>query len=175
MSKHVCVIDHSGVRHFHLIANQGSDEVTVTVDLRKGRDFDAYFRWHIERFGDAKDIHEAINTWIEEDNKYKFLYGMMELRLSGMTYKAIGGLCGMSSQKVSVLIKPLEREYVIRCDENIKKIQDILVRKDPEYDFMTDRRTVIQEMCAMVLGGEEMKQTLEQLCNMNLSTTPTPQ
>ena len=170
MSKHVCVIDHSGVKHFHLTASQGSDEATVTVDLRKGRPFDLRFASDVKDYG----IGEALESWKMCDDEDKFHQGLLDWRLSGMKYKAIGAMCNMSQQKVAAIVNPLKYAYHRRCDANKEKIEAILKREDPDYDFMTDRRTVIQEMCALLLGGEEMKQTLEQLCNMNLSTTHTP-
>ena len=166
MSKHVCVIDHSGVKHFHLTASQGSDEATVTVDLRKGRPFDLRFASDVKDYG----IGEALESWKMCDDEDKFHQGLLDWRLSGMKYKAIGAMCNLSSQKVSVIIKPLEREYVIRCDANKKKIEAILKREDPDYDYITNQRTVIQEMSALAMGGQEVLNILEQLTNLKENT-----
>jgi hypothetical protein len=142
----------------------------VTVDLRKDRLFDMQFSVAVEIYG----LEQALESWKVWDDEDKFHQGLLDWRLSGMTYKAIGAMCNMSQQKVAAIVNPLKNAYHRRCNENKEKIEAILKREDPDYDFMTDRRTVIQEMCAMLLGGEEMKQTLEQLCNMNSSTTHTP-
>jgi hypothetical protein len=84
-----------------------------------------------------------------------------------MTYKAIGAMCNLSQQKVAAIVNPLKQAYDSRCDKNKDKIMAILKREDPEYDFMTDRRTILQEMCALLMGGDEIKSTLEQLTGVN--------
>jgi hypothetical protein len=138
----------------------------VIVDLRKKRRCDTQFDYMVETYG----LVEAIETWTEWDKEDKFHQGLLDWRLSGMTYKAIGAMCNLSSQKVSVIIKPLEREHVIRCDANKKKIEAILKREDPDYDYITNQRTVIQEMSALAMGGQEVLNILEQLSNLKENT-----
>ena len=87
-----------------------------------------------------------------------------------MAFKAIGAMCNLSSQKVAAIVNPLKHAYDIRCDKNKDKIMAILRREDPDYDYMTDRRTVIQEMSALAMGGQEVLNILEQLSNLKENT-----
>jgi hypothetical protein len=146
----------------------------VTVDLRKGRDCDIHFDRLVEQYG----LREAIETWQHWDKEHTFKDGLLEWRLSGMTYKAIASMTGMSTQKVSALITPLKHEYDRRCQANIKKIEAILKRDDPEYDYMVYQKTVVSELCALLMGGDEIKDVLEQLANFeetnDLAFSPIP-
>lgn len=134
----------------------------VTVDLRKGREIDLQFDRLVKQYG----VREAVETWQAWDKELTFKDGLLEWRLSGMTYKAIAAMTGMSTQKVSALINPLKYAYDRRCDENLKKIEAILKREDPEYDFITDQRNKVDNMCALLMGGDEIKDVLEQLANL---------
>jgi hypothetical protein len=134
----------------------------VTVDLRKGRQCDVNFDRLVEQYG----LREAIQTWQEWDKEHTFKDGLLEWRLSGMTYKAISAMTGMTTQKVSALIAPLKHAYDLRCQANIKKIEDSLKRSDPEYDYMVYQKTVVNELCALLMGGDEIKDVLEQLANL---------
>ena len=162
MSNNACGGDQLGVRHYHLTANQASGEAMVTVDLRKGRYCDLRFDEMVGTYG----LANAIETWTEWDKELTFKDGLLEWRLSGMTYKAIAGMTGMTTQKVSALISPLKHAYDIRCDANIKKIEASLKREDPEYDYMVYQKTVVNELCALLIGGDEIKDVLEQLSNI---------
>jgi hypothetical protein len=107
------------------------------------------------------------------DERRNYLMGLAKLKVAGMTYTKIGSLLGgYSGGEISRQIKEYEEQYKKLLDENFTKLEESLKRNDPDYDFMVDPRTVTRETCAMLMGGEEMKQTLEQLCNLNLSTTP---
>lgn len=104
-------------------------------------------------------------SWEERE---RYLRGLAKLKVSGMTYVKIGSLLGgYSGSEISRQIKDYVVEYEQLLDRNFAKLEDSLKRNDPDYEFMVDPRMVTQEMCAMLLGGEEMKQTLEQLCNLN--------
>jgi len=137
----------------------------VIVDLRKKRRCDTQFDYMVETYG----LAEAIETWTEWDKEDKFHQGLLDWRLSGMTYKAIGAMCNLSPQKVGAIVRPLKHAYDIRCDANMEKIKAVLRREDPDYDYMTDRRTVTQEMFALMIGGQEVLNTLEQLSNLEMS------
>ena len=138
----------------------------MTVDLRKQRRCDTQFDYMVETYG----LAEAIETWEEWDKEDKFHQGLLDWRLSGMTYKAIGAMCNLSQQKVAAIVRPLKHDYDIRCDANIEKIETILKREDPDYDYITDRRTLIQEMSALAMGGQEVLNILEQLSNLKENT-----
>ena len=164
MSNNVCDGDPHGVRHYRLTASRGSEKVTVTVDLRKKRPCDTQFDYMVRTCG----LAEAIEAWTEWDKEHTFHQGLLEWRLSGMTYKAIAAMCGLSTQKVATIVRPLKHAYDIRCDANMEKIKAVLKREDPAYDYMTDRRTVTQEMSALMMGGQEVLNTLEQLSNLEM-------
>ena len=138
----------------------------MTVDLRKQRRCDTQFDYMVETYG----LAGAIETWIEWDKEDKFHQGLLDWRLSGMTFKAIGAMCNLSSQKVAAIVNPLKHAYDIRCDKNKDKIMAIFRREDADYDYMTDRRTVIQEMSALAMGGQEVLNILEQLSNLKENT-----
>jgi len=138
----------------------------VIVDLRKKRRCDTQFDYMVETYG----LVEAIETWTEWDKEDKFHQGLLDWRLSGMTYKAIGAMCNLSQQKVAAIVRPLKHDYDIRCDANKKKIEAILKREDPDYDYITNQRTVIQEMSALAMGGQEVLNILEQLSNLKENT-----
>ena len=166
MSNNACAGDRYGVRHYHLIVSQGSEKVTVTVDLRKQRHCDVRFDSMVETYG----LAAAIETWEEWDKEDKFHQGLLDWRLSGMTFKAIGAMCNLSPQKVGAIVAPLKHAYDLRCDANKKKIEAILKREDPDYDYITNQRTVIQEMSALAMGGQEVLNILEQLSNLKENT-----
>jgi hypothetical protein len=134
----------------------------VTVDLRKGRDIDLQFDRLVNHYG----LREAVETWQAWDKELTFKDGLLEWRLSGMTYKAIAGMTGMTTQKVSALITPLKQQYDMRCDANVKKIEAVLKREDPEYDYMVYQKTVVNELCALLMGGDEIKDVLVQISNI---------
>jgi hypothetical protein len=133
----------------------------VIVDLRKKRLCDTKFDYMVETYG----LDKAIETWTEWDKEDTFHRGLLDWRLSGMTYKAIGAMCNLSPQKVGAIVAPLKHAYDLRCDANKKKIEAILKREDPDYDYITNQRTVIQEMSALAMGGQEVLNILEQLSN----------
>ena len=138
----------------------------MTVDLRKQRRCDTQFDYMVETYG----LVEAIETWTEWDKEDTFHRGLLDWRLSGMNYKAIGAMCNLSQQKVAAIVRPLKHDYDIRCDANKKKIEAILKREDPDYDYITNQRTVIQEMSALAMGGQEVLNILEQLSNLKENT-----
>ena len=162
MSNNACDGDPLGVRHYHLTANQALGEATVTVDLRKGRDIDVQFDRLVVRYG----LREAIETWQAWDKEYTFKDGLLALWVDGVTQKAMAGLTSLKPRQISDMLRPLKYEYFKRCGKNHAKIEEILKRDDPEYDFMIDQRTKVANMCALLMGGDEVKDVLEQLVNL---------
>ena len=134
----------------------------MTVDLSKGRNFDLQFDRLVNLYG----LREAIQTWEAWDKEDQFKEGLLGFWLDGMTYKAIGGLINARPQEVSKLLKPIREAYFIRCKANVKKIEAILKRKDPEYDYMVYQKTVVNELCALLMGGDKIKNVLVQLTNL---------
>ena len=138
----------------------------MIVDLRKQRRCDTQFDYMVETYG----LAEAIETWTEWDKEDTFHRGLLDWRLSGMTYKAIGAMCNLSPQKVGAIVARLKHAYDLRCSANMEKIRVILRREDPDYDYITNQRTVIQEMSALAMGGQEVLNILEQLSNLKENT-----
>lgn len=100
------------------------------------------------------------------EEKTTYLMGLARWRYEGMTYTAIGRLLGYNPSSISKHLKPYEATYRLQLDTNFTKLENSLKRHDPDYDYLTDPRTVAQQMCALLMGGEEIKSTLEQLCNL---------
>lgn len=138
----------------------------MIVDLRKKRFCDVQFDYTVK----ARGLAEAIETWTEWDKEDTFHQGLLDWRVSGMTYKAIGAMCNLSTQKVATIVRPLKHAYDIRCDKNKDKIMAILKREDSDYDYITNQRTVIQEMSALAMGGQEVLNILEQLSYLEENT-----
>jgi len=137
----------------------------VNADLSKNRWCDKVFLRDVEEFG----LDEALEIWERRDRRETFQSGLLALRLEGMTYKAISGMTNLSPKEVSSMLKPLIAAYDKRCHANIEKLNKVLVCPDPEYMFMVDKRIVLQEMCALLIGGSEIRETLEQLSNLGES------
>jgi len=84
-----------------------------------------------------------------------------------MTYRKIAFILGgYSTTSVTKQIKPYLKKYEQLLDRNLAMLEASLKRNDPDYDYITDRRTVLQEMCALRMGGEEIKMVLNQLMNL---------
>jgi hypothetical protein len=107
-----------------------------------------------------------IADYSDEEPSDEFMLGLAKLRYLGMNYRAIGGLIGRNQQWTANRLKPYEEIYRQTCINNLKKLMDSLVRHDPNYDFMIDPRVVTQQMCALLMGGEEIRSTLKQLANL---------
>lgn len=103
---------------------------------------------------------------MQYDKRNDYMMGLAKLRVMGMTYKALSGMLGFPASSVSKYLKPYERQYKELRRANHAHLEQILTRVDPDYAYMTDKRTVLQEMCALHMGGEEIKMTLNQLMNL---------
>jgi len=44
-----------------------------------------------------------------------------------------------------------------------------LKREDTEYDYMVYQKTVVNELCALLMGGDKIKDVLVQLTNIGES------
>lgn len=162
MSNNACDGDQDGVRHYLLTASQGSGEVMVTVDLRKGRHFDRLFDYHVKWDG----LEPTINSWLIWDKEDTFLEGLLNFWIDGMPLKSIAGLAGMRPQDVTKKLRQKKEEYFERCRINHAEIEQSLRRNDPEYEYLTNQRTKVDNMCALLMGGDEIKDVLQQLANL---------
>ena len=175
MSNNACDTDQNGVRHYRLTASRGSGGVMVTVDLRKGREFDRSFDWRVKYDG----LQPALHEWLVLDKEYTYRDGLLNLWIDGMPLKSIAGMVGMRTSDLSKKLRDQKEEYFKRCKENSEKIAEILKREDPEYDYMVYEKTVVRELCALLMGGDEIKDVLEQLANLgdtnDMAFSPIPQ
>lgn len=112
---------------------------------------------------DSFGYHLCKMGWEERRD---YMMGLARWKHEGMTYTAIGRLLNYSSTSISKHLKPYEALYRQHLDLNLTKLEQSLKRNDPDYEYLTDPRTVTQQMCALVLGGDEVKRTLEQLINL---------
>ena len=105
------------------------------------------------------------------DERQAYLRGLAKWKVEGMTYQKMGAILGgYSSGVVAKHVKSYVDEYKRLLDSNFAKLEESLKRNDPDYDYITDRRTILQEMCALHMGGEEIKMTLNQLMNLESTT-----
>jgi len=162
MSNNVCDGDQDGVRRYRLTANRGSGGVMVTVDLRKGRHFDRNFDWCVQYDG----LEPTLQNWLVCDKEYNFREGLLNLWIDGMSLKSIAALSGMRTSDLSKKLKDQKEMYFARCRANHAKIEAVLKREDPEYDYMVYQKTVVNELCALLMGGDKIKDVLGQLANM---------
>ena len=134
----------------------------MTVDLRKGRHFDRSFDFNVKYDG----LQPTLHNWLELDKEYTYKEGLLNLWIDGMPLKSIAGMAGMRTSDLSKKLNPMKEEYFKRCGVNHAKIEAILKREDPEYDYMVYHKTVVNELCALLMGGDKIKDVLEQLSNI---------
>lgn len=92
------------------------------------------------------------------DERREYLMGLARLKYEGMPYVKIGSLLGgYSGSSVSKYVKEYVGEYRQLLDDNFAKLEESLKRNDPDYDYITDKRTVLQEMCALHMGVRRSK------------------
>lgn len=104
---------------------------------------------------------------MEHDQREEYLMGLARLKLEGMPYTRMEGFLGFPASQISKHVKPYLAKYQQYLNNNRDMLEQSLKRNDPDYDYLTDPRTVAQQMYALLMGGEEIKQTLNQLCNLN--------
>lgn len=134
----------------------------MIVDLSKGRHFDRIF----DHFARDDGLEATINSWLIWDKEDTFLDGLLNFWIDGMPLKSIAGLAGMRPHEVTKKLKRKKEEYFERCRTNHAKIEAILKREDTEYDYMVYQKTVVNELCALLMGGDKIKDVLEQLANL---------
>lgn len=101
------------------------------------------------------------------DQREEFLLGLARLKLEGMTYTRIGGFLGFPTSQISKHVRPYLAKYREMVANNLAKLDQSLKQVDPDYVYMTDPRTVHQQMCALLMGGDKIKNILEQLTRVN--------
>ena len=107
------------------------------------------------------------HVWaMPHDKREEYLMGLARLKLEGMPYTRMEGFLGFPASQISKHVKPYLAKYRVFLEGNFAKLEQSLKRNDPDYDYLTDPRTVTQQMCALVMGGEEIKRTLKQLIDL---------
>jgi len=151
------------------------------IDLSQDRKVDRLFHFWVKRDGLEAAInhwrmHREHEHWRENYEKQRQqeedrLNSMARMRLyEKKTYKEIARLFGYAKpQAVSHLIKHREEALRIAWHGNKKRIEDMVKGPPPKLEFYLDQRVILQETCAMHMGGEEIRSTLKQL--MNLGST----
>jgi hypothetical protein len=142
------------------------------IDLSAGRTIDLLFSHWAERDG----MEYAIKTWRWHDEFEKKLkkdratiLAMARRRFySGgrITYKQIGAEFGVPPLKVSKLISPVVEELREAFIENRNKIEAAITTPSEELKYVMDKRVILQENCALLMGGDEIKNVLNQLANL---------
>ncbi|NBS68733.1 hypothetical protein EBT31_07430 [bacterium] len=140
-------------------------------DLRQNRKIDRLFHFWSKRDG----IDKALETWRrldDYDSKARLhqerLYEMARSRFyDKKTYIDIAKEFNYGNAKmVSKAIKHLEEEIRVNWYGNKKRLENMLKIPPPPMQFYLDPRVILQETCAMHMGGEEMLNTLKQLMNL---------
>jgi hypothetical protein len=115
---------------------------------------------------------ENVDFWthlwqMPHGQREEYLMGLAQLKIEGMTYTRMEGFLGFPASQISKHVKPYLSKYRELVANNIAKLEQSLKQVDPDYAYITDPRTVHQQMCALLMGGDEIKSTLEQLTGVN--------
>lgn len=142
------------------------------IDLSAGRPIDLLFSHWAERDG----MEYAIRTWRWHDEyerrlkeEQAIILAMARRRFYScerVTYKQIGIEFGVPPLKVSKLISPVVEELRKTFIENRNKIEAAITTPSDELKFVMDKRVILQENCALLMGGDEIKNVLNQLANL---------
>jgi alkylated DNA nucleotide flippase Atl1 len=148
------------------------------IDLSRDRKVDRLFHFWVKRDGlecaiDHWRLHEQHEQWRRdyEEKRQKEedrLNAMARMRVyEKTTYKEIAKLFGyVKPQAVSHLLKPREERLKKEWHENKDRLEKMVKGPPPKLQFYLDKRVILQETCAMHMGGEEMLAVLNQLINL---------
>jgi hypothetical protein len=100
------------------------------------------------------------------DQREEYLMGLAKLKLEGMPYTRMEGFLGFPASQISRHVKPYLATYREFVNDNFAKLEQSLRQVDPDYEYMVDQRTIQQQMCALLMGGQEIIDTLEQLAGV---------
>jgi hypothetical protein len=67
---------------------------------------------------------------------------------------------------VSHLLKGREGQLIRAWHKNRERVEDFVKIPPPKFQFYLDQEVILQEMCAMHMGGEEILGVLHQLINL---------
>lgn len=83
-----------------------------------------------------------------------------------VTYKKLGEEVGLSGSRVAQIVKPIERMLILKSMENLNKLEASITTPSDDLKYVMDRRVMLQENCALLIGGDEIKNVLNQLANL---------
>jgi hypothetical protein len=84
----------------------------------------------------------------------------------GVTYKQLGKEVGLSGSRVAQIVKPIERMLVLKSIKNFYELKASITTPSDDLKYVMDRRVMLQENCALLMGGDEIKNVLNQLANL---------
>jgi len=84
----------------------------------------------------------------------------------GVTYKKLGEEVGLSGSRVAQIVKPIERILILKSIENLNKLEASITTPSDDLKYVMDKRVILQENCALLMGGDEIKNVLNQLANL---------
>jgi hypothetical protein len=84
----------------------------------------------------------------------------------GVTYKKLGEEVGLSGSRVAQIVKPIERILILKSIENLNKLEASITTPSDDLKYLLDERVILQETCALLIGGKKIKNVLNQLANI---------
>jgi len=84
----------------------------------------------------------------------------------GVAYKKLGEEVGLSGGRVAQIVKPIERILILKGIENLNKLEASITTPSDDLKYVMDRRVMLQENCALLMGGDEIKNVLNQLASL---------
>ena len=82
------------------------------------------------------------------------------------TYKQLGKEVGLSGSRVAQIVKPIERMLVLKSIKNFYELEASITTPSDDLKYVMDRRVMLQENCALLMGGDDIKNVLNQLANL---------
>lgn len=142
-------------------------DIPEDIDLTEGRWMDKLFTHWIERDG----IDYAVRTWrrlhaeemISCNNQRLVTQMARERFYTRATYKKLGETYGYTASVVSKRIKHMEERIRQDYTHNKNKVEEMVTTVPEELAYVLDPRVILQENCALLMGKDEIKDTLIQL------------
>jgi len=91
---------------------------------------------------------------------------LLRIHASGATYRSLANMFGHTPSQYAGLLRAHRSYYQREVENNLAKLKDSLCKVDPSYTVATNPETALQNMCAMYIGREMMKDALNELANL---------
>jgi transcriptional regulator with XRE-family HTH domain len=108
-------------------------------------------------------MEQQENLLREPKNK---LWAARRRLYDGVTYKQLGEEIGLSGSRVSQIVKPEMLWLISESEKNFKKLEASITTPSDDLKYLLDERVILQETCALLMGGDEIKDVLNQLANL---------